>query len=274
MANHLLVRSDRLVAHLSRILSTSSGADTLLQTLQYTLLVLHSQLSRLRAWKLQKLALEIVRKASATLLPGETVVATVASPTQKLDSVIGGSKALSSLISDFRIFTRLWGLIGIYDWGKSTWYNPPEDKLIRATVWAQVLAGVGFQWYENVAYLAMKGVLRGERFNERKQAAWWEWSSRFWMAHVALEMLRLMRVWQLEASKPTSDVKSPDADNQAKRIEATEAWRRAFVVNTAWAPITAHYSWEQGVMSEPWVGALGLIASGTGFRQLWKRTTS
>lgn len=272
----LFLRCDRLLDHISRILATSSGTNSLLQTLQYTLYVLHTQLSRLRTWKLRKFALEIARKASTTLLPGQKMVATIPSPTSNLDNVIGGSKALSGLISDFRMFTRLWGLVGVYDWGKSTWLSPPEDNVVRAVIWTQVLAGVGYQWYENVAYLAMKGVLRGERFNERKQAKWYEWSSRFWMAHVVLDVLRLARVWQLnvESDRPGkegSEVQN-SAEHKATKSQVIGAWRRAFVVNMAWAPITAHYSWEQGCISDHWVGLLGFVASGTGFIQLWKRT--
>jgi len=270
-AVHIItLRSDRLLAHLSRILATPAGTDKLLQTLQYTLLVLHSQVSRLRDWRVRTLVFAIARKASTTLLPGEKIVATVPSPTPRLDNIIGSSKALSSLISDFRIFTRLWGLLGCYDWAKSTWHNPPQDIIIRAAVWAQVVAGFGFQWYENVAYLAMKGVLRGERFNERNQARWWEWSSRFWMAHVALEVVRLGREWQLVASEDESD---DSAEAKAHKVQADAAWRRDVAVNAAWAPVTAHYSWEQGCLSEPWVGLFGAVASGIGFRQLWRRTT-
>lgn len=268
-----LLRSDRLLDHLSRILATSSGKDTLLQTLQYTLLALHSHLSRLRDWRLKRLVFAIAGEASKTLLPGETVIANVASPTPTLDSVIASSKALSGLISDFRIFTRLWGLLGIYNWAKSTYKNPPKDSVLKATVWAQVLAGAGFQWYENVAYLAMKGVLRGERFGERKQAKWWEWSSRFWMAHVALEVVRLAREWQLDAATAVVEDKEASAAEKATRAEASTVWRRSLLVNAAWAPITAHYSWEQGCLSDNWVGLLGLVACGTGFRQLWKRTS-
>ena len=266
--DNISMRADRTIAHLQRILATSSGTDSLLQTLQYTLLVLHTQLSRVRDWKLRLFILGIARKASKNLLPGESVLATVQSPTNNLDNVIAGSKAMSRMISDFRTFTRLWGLLGVYDWAKSTWYSPPEDRLIRSIVWTQVFAGVGFQWYENLAYLAGKGVLRGERFNAKKQSLWWEWSSRFWMTHVALELVRLMRVWQLEAAEADVD----NAENKAEKPEATNAWRRSAASNVAWAPITAHYSWQQGMMSDQFVGLFGIVACGIKFRQVWKQT--
>lgn len=268
-----LMRSDKFLDHLSRILATSSGRDTLLQTLQYTLLVVHSQLARLRDWQLKRLVIALASKASATLLPGETVVARVVSPTARLDNVIASTKTLSGLISDFRIFTRLWGLLGIYSWAKSTWHDPPSDPVIRATTWVQVLAGAGFQWYENLAYLAMKGVLRGERFGERQQAKWWEWSSRYWMLHVALEGVRLAREWQLEAAAvETTDV-DDHAGEKSRKTEAVNVWRRSLLVNVAWAPITAHYSWEQGCLSDQWVGLFGIVACGPNFWQLWKRTS-
>ncbi|GAB7347225.1 hypothetical protein MBLNU459_g3328t1 [Dothideomycetes sp. NU459] len=271
-ANVFARRADGLIAHLGRILSTPAGTDKTLQTLQYTLIVLHSQLSHIQEQRYRRFLVSIARKASVALLPGETVVATISTPDSRLGNVVAGSKALSALISDFRIFTRLWGLIGVYQWAKSTYEAPPEDKIIRATVWAQVLAGVGFQWYENVAYLAMKGVLRGERFNAQRQAQWWEWSSRFWMAHVALEIVRLMRVWQLSASSEGAAADRADTQN-AQALQDKRAWMRNLCVNVAWAPVTAHYSWTQGCLSNDWLGLFGMFAAGTGFRELWRHTS-
>lgn len=268
-----LASTDRFMGHLSRVLATSSGTDSMLQTLQYTLVVLHTQLSRLRAWRLRKLLLAVARKTSAVLLPGETAVAMLDPPATSLDDVIGGSKALASLISDFRVFTRLWGLQDVYKWARSTWLSPPEDRLVRTIVWTQVVAGFGFQWYENLAYLADKGVLRGERFNKINQARWWEWSSRFWMAHVVLETVRLLRVRQLTSATTDTMNNKSGIENKAQRAEATAKWKRAMLVNAAWAPMTVHYSWEQGCLTEPWLGILGIVASGVGFRQLWNSTS-
>lgn len=266
-AHGVLRRADSLISRLARILTTPAGTDKTLQTIQYTLIVLHTQLSRIQEQRYKQLLLSIARKASSTLLPGETVLATISTPDSRLSNVIEGSKALSGMCSDFRMFTRLWGLLGVYAWAKSTYDSPPEDPIIRATVWTQVLAGVGYQAYENVAYLAMKGVLRGERFNALRQAQWYEWSSRFWMAHVALEMVRLTRVWQLSAMFKESE------EQKAEVAKEREVWTKALCVNTAWAPITVHYSWPQGCLSQDWLGLLGMFAGGVGFRELWRQTS-
>ncbi|KAL1297734.1 hypothetical protein AAFC00_006273 [Neodothiora populina] len=264
-----------MLVHLSRILDKSSGTDSLLQVTQYTLMVLYTQLERVRDKRMHKFFLALIYRASKTLLSGETVIATLPSPTSRLDSIITGSKKLSGMISDFRTFTRLWGLLGIYTWAKATWNKPPADGVIRTTVWIQVLAGVGFQWYENLAYLADKGVLHGEKFNSRTRARWWEISSRYWMAHCLLEVVRLLRQLQLDNKTATAAAATTSDEavaNTTRSAASVDAWRRAFVVNAAWTPMTVHYSWEQGCIDDKWIGILGLIASWTGFRQLWKST--
>lgn len=271
-AHGLLQRADGLIAHISRILSTPSGTDKTLQTIQYTLIVLHTQLSRIQEQRFKQLLYAIAHRASATLLPGETVLATIPTPDSRLSSVIEGSKAFSAMCSDFRMFTRLWGLLGVYHWAKSTYKSPPEDPVVKALVWTQVLAGVGYQAYENVAYLAMKGVLRGERFSALQQAKWYELSSRFWMTHVALEVVRLMRVWQLSAA--SKEVNADQSDERKVEVaKEREVWRKALSVNLAWAPITAHYSWPQGCLSNDWLGLLGTFAGVVGFRELWRQTS-
>jgi hypothetical protein len=49
-----------------------------------------------------------------------------------------------------------------------------------------------------------------------------------------------------------------------------ETWRRQFLVNAAWAPLTMHWSLESGLVSEFWVGVFGSVAGGAGLIQRWK----
>ncbi|KAG9995434.1 hypothetical protein KCU78_g17939, partial [Aureobasidium melanogenum] len=195
-----------------------------------------------------------------------TIIATLSPPEDKLTHVIQGSKALSELISDFRCFSRVVESLDLYTWAKGTWNSPPEDGIVKAAVWGQIWTITAYQWYENVAYLASKGVLHGERFNTQQQNKWWVWSSRYWMAYIALEAVRLARVWQL---KPTAASSATEKDPQT--LEAEALWKRQMTVNMAWAPVSYHYSLESGALSKDWLGVLGLIAGGTGFRNLWRQ---
>ncbi|KAH0403663.1 hypothetical protein KCU89_g1906, partial [Aureobasidium melanogenum] len=266
LARLIASRTDTLLSRLIRVLSTQAGRDKTLCTLQYLLIVAYTQLSRLQGLRYRRFLLSISRKLGSVLLPGETIIATLSPPEDKLTHVIQGSKALSELISDFRCFSRVVESLDLYTWAKGTWNSPPEDGIVKAAVWGQIWTITAYQWYENVAYLASKGVLHGERFNTAQQNKWWVWSSRYWMAYIALEAVRLARVWQL---KPT--VASSATEKDPQTLEAEALWKRQMTVNMAWAPVSYHYSLESGALSKDWLGVLGLIAGGTGFRNLWRQ---
>ncbi|KAG9552441.1 hypothetical protein KCU77_g3420, partial [Aureobasidium melanogenum] len=266
LARLIASRTDSLLSRLIRVLSTPAGRDKTLCTFQYLLIVVYTQLSRLQGLRYRRFLLSVSRKLGSVLLPGETIIATLSPPEDKLSHVIQGSKALSELISDFRCFSRVVESLDLYTWAKGTWNSPPEDGIVKAAVWGQIWTITAYQWYENVAYLASKGVLRGERFNTQQQNKWWVWSSRYWMAYIALEAVRLARVWQL---KPT--VASSATEKDPQTLEAEALWKRQMTVNMAWAPVSYHYSLESGALSKDWLGVLGLIAGGTGFRNLWRQ---
>jgi hypothetical protein len=261
-------RTDSLIDRLVRVLSSPAGRDKTLCTLQYLLIVVYTQLSRLQGLRYRRFLLSVSRKLGAVLLPGETVVATLSPPEDKLSHVIKGSKALSELISDFRCFSRVVESFDLYTWAKGTWNSPPEDGLVKAAVWGQIWTITAYQWYENVAYLASKGVLRGERFDTKQQNKWWVWSSRYWMAYIALEAVRLARVYQLRPAVASS---GEGVEKKADTLEAEALWKRQMTVNMAWAPVSYHYSLESGALSSDWLGVLGLIAGATGFRNLWRQ---
>ncbi|KAK8220082.1 hypothetical protein M8818_000498 [Zalaria obscura] len=263
--NHLLTRTDATTTHLSRLFSTPSGTDTTLLTLCYTLSLLSSALKRL-----QSLRLSTKRPLLALLTPTPPTLSTLAASTT----------ALSALIADYRIFARLWGLLAIYDWGRETYFSPPSDPVLRAAVWAQVAVNVAYQWYENLAYLAGKGVLRGRWGGKLREEWWWVLSSRFWMAHTALEGVRLLRVRELrvraEREAEAKGVKGERAGEEAERLrrEEVRAWRRRFVVNAAWFPQTVHYSLPKGCLGDEALGLCGLVAGVLGIKQLWKDTAA
>ncbi|KAE9370373.1 hypothetical protein N431DRAFT_426744 [Stipitochalara longipes BDJ] len=258
-----LSKTDATIAHLSRVLSTPSGTDTFLLTICYTSLLGSSLLSSLSLHRIRAASRRLISQAIA-LPPNTTVIINTSSlPSSRLLIASRRLKALSELISDFRIFVRLWGLLSIYNWGKRVYNSPPIDTLVRRIVYTQVISNIAYQYLENGAYLASKGVLG---WSKEKQTRAWVWSSRFWMLHVGLDFVRLWREARLRALKGKS---SPWSDEENKW---TEKWRREMVVNAAWAPLTLHWSLEEGFASEFWVGVLGSVAGLAGFRELWRTT--
>jgi hypothetical protein len=283
--------TDRTLLRLSKLLSTPSGTDVLLCTTTYTLTLLHALLSRLLEQKLANIATEIAEKADGILLPGETLIASLPAPksTKLIAQVVGSSKALCEVISDFRIFVRLWGVLGLYTWARDTYQDslPPDagrkEKLLRALTWAAIASCVGFQVLENGAYLSSKGALTTASWTgevgKARENTWWLWSSRFWAAYVGVELVRL----GLERCYKTALVAEGHGHGEKEdKIQREEAlknqelrnwlWWKDLTSNVAYAPMTLHWSLEQGLLSDWGVGAFGMVAGGALLADAWRRT--
>ena len=235
----------------------------------YTLHFLHSQLERLTSRRLvqaaDKLATHVSVTAPDALLPGENLIATIAAaPSSRLLRATKSIAALAALIDDVRVFLRLWGLLSIWSWAKSTWREPEKDKILKGVAWAQVGVNVLYQYLENGAYLASHGVLD---FGEKKVANWYIWSSRFWMMHVILDLARLARVRVL-----TSGAKNRKSEKEDKMEASTNdaRWWRELYSNAAYFPLTIHWSLEDGWLGESWVGACGMIAGFLSLKETWR----
>jgi hypothetical protein len=270
-----LNNADKAVDHLSRILSTPSGTDALLLTLCYTSLLTSTVLSSVSTHRLHKTVRNIIEKA-ISLPPNTTVIIDTATiPTSRLLVTAKRLNALSSLISDFRIFARLWGLIGIWKWGKGVFVdNKESDIIVRRIAELQVIVNIFYQYLENGAYLSSKGIMG---WNTEKQNKAWVCSSRFWMAHVGLDFIRLAREYVQRKNRGTEEEKRTDGPHgdlitDAGDKEFWNTWKRQMVVNLAYAPLTVHWSLEKGLVGDFWVGLLGSVAGVAGFRELWKTT--
>jgi len=211
------------IARINRLLSTRLGIDRTLSLIYYLSILLAPELSRL----------SVLSTASVRL------------------------RKLASKISEMRIFMRLWGLLGIYEWGATTLRNPPKDWVVKYLVLAQVAANTVFQVLENLAYLNRHEVLG---FPKKTEGKMWLWSTRMWATHIALEFLRLERVRSLRKKK------GKDAE------EEVASWRKSLISNAAYAPLSLHFSVEKGLISDTAIGSLGSVAAIVGFRDAWARS--
>jgi hypothetical protein len=285
---------DRNLVRLSKLLSTPAGIDTLLCTTSYTLTLVHALLSRILDRKLTNLATTIAEKASPILLPGETLTVTVptSATTTLIAQTVGSSKALSDTIAEYRIFVRLWGLVGMYTWARSTYLArlpnnaTKKEKILRGITWGAIASCFGFQVLENGAYLSSKGVLtsvgwagEGGKARENK---WWLWSSRCWAVYVGFELARLGVARYYEPRSTSADAIRQDdgeKEDKIKREEAVRAekreqwvWWKDLASNVAYAPMTLHWSMEQGLLSEWGVGTCGIVAGGALLADAWGKT--
>lgn len=182
--------------------------------------------------------------------------------------------------------------MAIYSWGVSTYLTPPEDGIVRTITWGQVVACALYQGLENGAYLAGKGVLG---WKKEKIASAWIWSGRAWCAYVALELARLGYEWgelkgQDSGRQRRKSMELTRRDSEGERVEKGELelrmdkvedeglkarwgkWYREVGVNVAYAPMTIHYSLENGILGEGAIGGLGAVVGALSIGQAWKET--
>ena len=259
-------RTDAFLLHASHVFSSSAGTEAVLCTLYYSLIFTHSRLRRLLDRQYERLALALVSKS---MLPGETILASIDPPRTRLSERCASVKALAELTADTRMFMRLWGLVNIYSWARDNYLKPPGDVALKTLVWAQVGAKTIYQLLENGAYLASKGVLRDSKWAER-QTTWWVWSNRSWLAYTLLEFLRLLRLRQLRfnedfGAKTLSENPNASAGDNAVKVQSAELkqiWQHDLCAAAGWVPVTLHRSFEnenQGTAVEALIGLCGII---------------
>ena len=251
-------KTDARITRLSKILSTSAGVDTTLTLVGYSLLCVSSQLSTLRNVELKILGRPFVKDAStAALTPGSASII-------KLADLESSMKLLAGMCSDFRTFTRLWGLLGIYAMVKRNYLDPPKDAILNAMAWTQAGTLGLYYFYENGYYLAGKGGLKGWTAADIKR--WAKTSIKMFLAYVLLEYVRLYRSRQLLDVKRAEAVSAKENEDVEKE---DAAWFRTAMVGIAFAPLGVHWVSEIGIMSDGLVGGLMSLIGVIKFRTAW-----
>lgn len=191
--------------------------------------------------------------------------------------------ALSTLISETRYTLRLLGLVPLWTWGSATLRSPPRDRIIYAATLLQVLLNMAYQFLENGAFLASKGVIttalafpsQGVR-RDRRIAKWYLWSTRAWLGHVVLQFVVLWR-WRVlrlrqAGNKETAAAKETDSPAEDAGPD-DHAWRKSLVSNLVWAPLCVHWSVEQGVgIPGGSTGLLSFLAGAWDLSDVWRAT--
>lgn len=251
-------KTDARITRLSKILATSAGVDTTLTLVGYSLFFVSSQLSTLQKLEVKILGRLFANNASSSALKhGSASIA-------KLASLEGSMKLLAGMCSDFRTFTRLWGLLGIYAMAKRNYVDAPKDAIMNAVSWTQTFALGSYYVLENGYYLAGKGVLKGWAAGDIKK--WAKTSLKMFLAYVLLDIVRLYRARQLLGVKRAKAVSA--TENEA--VDKEEAvWLRTAIMDTAYTPLGVHWSSEAGMLSDGWVGALMLLVGAVKFRAAW-----
>jgi len=213
-------------------------------TTSYSLTALTAQLDRISHYRAIAHSNNVQQVSVAPLGYLSYIVLARKQEVSRLAAISTRLKSLASLISDVRIFVRLWGLFGMYEWLVNTLRKPPKDMTMRKIVYLQIAVNILYQILENLAYLGQHKVLP---IGKKRQNSYWLWSSRFWMAHVVLEFWRLKRERDLclEGKEKAESENAPrwyEVADVMKSNGKKSVWLRQLWSNMAYAPLTVSSS--------------------------------
>ncbi|KAJ5102180.1 hypothetical protein NUU61_004402 [Penicillium alfredii] len=273
-----LTATDVTIRRIDRLLSTASGQERALATINYVTSILH-HVSASAPWIAVQIRLGILARVRGRHLgPPRVKSPTSAAATSRW-------AALSSLASETRYNLRLFGLLQLWIWGSETLKSPPADPVLRALAVLQVISNVIYQLLENVAYLASKGVV-SKRFVEKYGGIdkWYIWSTRGWFGHIFFQffvlwrqhVLRRERVAEARAAagRVESKTTTKAEDSEELRLEI-RAWRKSLVNNTVWAPLCFHWCLEKGIGIPAYMtGLISFLAGAWSLHDMWAATAN
>lgn len=162
-------------------------------------------------------------------------------------------KAISSYISDIRIFNRLTDSIKYMPWiideftamVSSTLSVPKLDRVVN---FAQSINCLVLELLENAGWLTDHNWV-GTSDNNYWCIETYIWCSRVWGAYIVIEIIEMIR---------RTPVSKWDKD-----------WRIGLFKQVIQMPLVLHWSLYDGCLSPFWVGVCGCGASWHGFKNLW-----
>lgn len=94
---------------------------------------------------------------------------------------------------------------------------------------------------------------------------------------MGLDFIRLYREWILRKKRGSEEEKRTDGPKGDVITERGEQewrakWMRELLVDAAWAPLTLHWSLEEGLVGDFWIGLLGSVAGVAGLATRWRNT--
>ena len=161
----------------------------------------------------------------------------------------------SSPISDSRILLRYYGLIPLTQWIIHSEKNPAPTKTLQWIIRAQNFANICYYPLEHLYWLAAHSVIPVDNSTRDKIGMW---SCRFWATYVILYFYQLFEEYKLLNQKTL-------LNPSKKELEVIDQERQTLMINTivnsAYFPLTIHWSLETPSLSDLGVGVFGSIAA-------------
>ncbi|KAF4956977.1 hypothetical protein FGADI_3389 [Fusarium gaditjirri] len=269
---------DAFISHLNRLMHTRESHDALILFLAYAAHFVATALEapipeRLQSWaiSLSKILLRIAPPRLLSLLSISKYSPAIRSLSANKALFAERFRALSDVLDDWQIITRLWGLLATWADAKAfltsftsegeseAKKSSPQRYLVQKAITATYIVGLfGYYGSENLAWLTRRGVLKWSEKNESKLMIW---SLKFWGVYVMSGMAQLL----YDRSENNRNGKEQDEETKAE-------WRRKFVQLFLYFPLTVHWIREGGLFPETLASFLAAYTEFITVRGLWKET--
>lgn len=181
-------------------------------------------------------------------------------------------KNLATPVSDFRILLRYYGLLPLAQWIILSETNPPANPVLRLLTRLQNVTNLVYYPLEHIYWLSLHNVIKLSDSMRNKIGMW---SCRFWAAYVVLyfvqlyqeAMMLVKRQRALTCSK--KDEKELKLEKQAIQDEKQALFING-LINTAYFPLTVHWSLESSSFPDVAVGFCGTVAAVAQMYTAWK----
>jgi hypothetical protein len=161
----------------------------------------------------------------------------------------------SNPISDTRILLRYYGLIPLYQWIRYSEKFPAPTQKLQWIIRLENLVNVLYYPLEHLYWLGLHSVVP---ISPQLRDKIGMWSCRFWASYVILYFYQLFEEYKMLQQKKLGKVSSQDL--QVIKSEQKVLFLNT-VVNSAYFPLTVHWSLENSSLSDLGVGVFGTVAA-------------
>lgn len=272
-------------ANTYRLLTTKSGLDSFLATVNYTLYILsHLATNPPSLQSFTRIFARIVNLLRSKLLR-QPILSAPSLPTTPPTSLSLHLTSLCNLITETRTTLRLLNLLpltlGLRRLLSKEATPGLDDPILHYLSITQLLAYATFQLGENIAYLTDKSILPRSRLLRTNSPAGtgkiWLLACRAWLVGVGLDFVKLARQASLERQRRL-EVKAgyPRAKKLTvdEEAEMERQWWNTLFKAGCWFPLCAHYSVVGGIkgVNKGVMGVLGGLAGWEAVADAWERT--
>ncbi|CAG2009449.1 unnamed protein product [Fusarium graminearum] len=268
---------DGFISHMNRLIHTREDHDSVILFLacatHFLATALETPISeRLRCW---------ATKFGSLVLKNTPTRLATSTPFSKLNSYMTAihayrglfaerARALSNIMDDWQIITRLWGLLAM--WAETKEYimtlttttdaatdrnkNPRDYFVSKAIKGTYIVGLISYLGFENLAWLTRRGVLKSSEKTEGKLMIR---SLTGWGIFVSSELAQLLH----DRSLKKRGFKEEDEESKVQ-------WRRRLVQVLIYGPLTVHWIKDGGLLPEVFASFLTAYAEYITVQGLWK----